>query len=142
MQKARNSRSGSASRRRRSARGVSEHRGGVQVLDPPGPGKFVHVGGDAVDDRSHPHREQQKFIGDSMQNAIPGFGGVELACGLPGQSFKLSLGDRIVGRRRGKRHGLVVAGEVDLLLAADIQAQELRAGGNRDVSAPRMALVG
>jgi hypothetical protein len=73
-QKARNSRSGSANRRWRSARGVSEHRIGIQVLDPPGRGEFVHVGGDAVDDRSHPHRDQQKFIGDSMQNAIPGFG--------------------------------------------------------------------
>ncbi len=33
---------------------VGQHRGGVQVLDPPGPGEFVYVGGDAVDDRPHP----------------------------------------------------------------------------------------
>jgi hypothetical protein len=33
---------------------VGQHRGGVQVLDPPGPGELVHVGGDAVDDRPHP----------------------------------------------------------------------------------------
>ena len=28
---------------------AGQHRGGVQVLGPPGPGEFVHVGGDAVD---------------------------------------------------------------------------------------------
>jgi len=33
---------------------VGQHRGCVQVLDPPDPGEFVHVGGDAVDDRGHP----------------------------------------------------------------------------------------
>jgi len=33
---------------------VGQHRGFVQVLDPPGPGELVHVGGDAVDDRGHP----------------------------------------------------------------------------------------
>ena len=54
VQKARNSRSGSASRRRRSARGSGSTAAVVQVLDPPGPGEFVHVGGDAVDDRRHP----------------------------------------------------------------------------------------
>jgi hypothetical protein len=31
-----------------------EHRGGIQVLDRPGLGEFVHVGRDAVDDRGHP----------------------------------------------------------------------------------------
>jgi hypothetical protein len=35
---------------------VGQHSGGVQVLDPPGPGEFVHVGGDAVDDRRHPRQ--------------------------------------------------------------------------------------
>ena len=34
---------GPASRRRRSARRVGQHRGGGQVLDPPGPGEFAHV---------------------------------------------------------------------------------------------------
>jgi hypothetical protein len=37
----------SYARRRRAARRC-------QVLDPPGPGELVHVGGDAVDDRCHP----------------------------------------------------------------------------------------
>jgi len=32
---------------------VRQHRGGGQVLDPPGPGKLVDVGGDAVQDRRH-----------------------------------------------------------------------------------------
>jgi hypothetical protein len=84
--------------------------------------------------------DYDRFRDDRLMPALQGR--VELACGLPGQSFKLSLGDRIVGRRRGKRHGLVVAGEVRVLLAADIQAQELRAGGDRDVRARRMAPVG
>ncbi len=37
---------------------VGQHRSGVQVLDldPPGPGEFVHVGGDPVDDRGHPRQ--------------------------------------------------------------------------------------
>jgi hypothetical protein len=42
--------------RRRSARRIGQHRGGVQVLDPPGPGEFVNVGGDAVDDRRRPRQ--------------------------------------------------------------------------------------
>jgi hypothetical protein len=33
---------------------VREHRGGIQVLDRPGLGEFVHVGRDAFDDRGHP----------------------------------------------------------------------------------------
>ena len=33
---------------------AGQHRGGVQVLDPPSPGELVHVGGDAVNDRPHP----------------------------------------------------------------------------------------
>src|SRR5260370_740021 len=33
---------------------VGQHRGGVQVLGPPGPGEVVHGGGDAVDDRRPP----------------------------------------------------------------------------------------
>ena len=32
---------------------AGQHRGGVQILDPPGPGELVHVGGDAIDDRPH-----------------------------------------------------------------------------------------
>ena len=35
---------------------VGQHRGGGQVLDPPGPGELVHVGGDPVDDRGHPRQ--------------------------------------------------------------------------------------
>jgi hypothetical protein len=35
---------------------VGQHRGGGQVLDPPGPGELVHVGGDAIDDRGHPRQ--------------------------------------------------------------------------------------
>jgi len=33
---------------------TGQHRGGGQVLHPPGPGKLVHVGGDAAEDRPHP----------------------------------------------------------------------------------------
>ena len=53
-QKARNSRSGSASRRRRSACRSGSTRSGGKVLDPPGLGEFVNVSGDLVDDRLHP----------------------------------------------------------------------------------------
>jgi hypothetical protein len=85
-------------------------------------------------------KDYERFRDDRLMPALQGR--VELACGPPGQSFKLSLGEGIAGRRRGKRHGLVVAGEVHVLLAADIQAQQLRAGGDRDVRARRMAPVG
>jgi hypothetical protein len=35
---------------------VGQHRGSIQVPDPPGPGELVHVSGDAVDDRRHPRQ--------------------------------------------------------------------------------------
>jgi len=35
---------------------AGQHRGGVQVPGPPGPGQLVHVSGDAVDDRRHPRQ--------------------------------------------------------------------------------------
>jgi hypothetical protein len=54
VQKSRNCWSGSASRPAAFAPWVGQYRGGGQVLDPPGLGEFVHVGGDAVDDRGHP----------------------------------------------------------------------------------------
>src|SRR5271169_2965537 len=66
----------------------------------------------------------------------------ELALGLSAQSCQLGRGDRLVGWRRGKRQGPVVSGEDRVLLAADVDAQELRAGGDRDVCASRMALAG
>ena len=47
-QKARNSRSGSATPLAAFRPRAGQHRRGVQVPGPPGSGEFVHVGGDAV----------------------------------------------------------------------------------------------
>ncbi len=60
VQKARKSRSGSASLRRCSARRSGGR--GVQLLHPPGTGQLVHIGGDAVDHRAHP-REVNGHVG-------------------------------------------------------------------------------
>src|SRR2546421_194816 len=84
-------------------------------------------------------------MGASLPVASP-LPGLTLCCsGLAlspsAQSSQLGRADRLAGWRRGKRQGPVVAGEDLVLLAPDVDAQELRAGGNRDVGARRMALA-
>ncbi len=85
VQKARNSRSGSAFRAP-----AGQHRGGAQVLDPSGPGQLVDVGGDAVDDRPHPRQV------DGDDGPVRPVGGRAQAASSP---------HRIAGRRccRGRR---------------------------------------
>src|SRR5437016_4762770 len=53
----------------------------------------------------------------------------------------LSAVDRLASWRRGERDGRVVAGEVQLSGTTASHAQELRAGGDRDVGASRVARV-